>query len=252
MEFSVLKKKEQHADKWSAGKTTELGIYPKNAKYPDDFAWRLSTATCKRNSAKFSDLPGYNRVLFNLSENEATLTHTPKDADPADGAGEKVTLGELEMDEFSGGDKTVAEGLEKDYNLIIREDLKYTAGVIDQIQAGAGVNQDKSVPVGDNGEAKFLSIDSIIKGKRFPVELKSDENFGRVTQAVYCVDGFSSIHMEVTDMSLVTNVEDAPVDIKIIRLTEGEQLIASYGAKEKIKMTVKGAGRLIHLQLFHD
>ena len=66
---------------------------------------------------------------------------------------------------------------------------------------------------------------------------------------MYCADGFSSIHIEVTELDLVTKEEDAPVDIKIIRLSEGEQLVATYHEGERIKMTIKGAGRLIHCQI---
>ena len=68
---------------------------------------------------------------------------------------------------------------------------------------------------------------------------------------MYCADGFSSIHIEVTELDLVTKEEDAPVDIKIIRLSEGEQLVATYHEGERIKMTIKGAGRLIHCQMFY-
>jgi|GEM_PF-5053964 len=251
MNYKVLKKKEQKEEKWSGGKTAELAIQPKDASVKDkDFQWRLSTATCKRDKAKFTPYEGYDRVLFNLEESEAVLEHSA--AGNEDAEKREVKLGELQKDEFDGGEKTVAHGLKRDYNLIIRKDCKYQAEVIDQIQAGAGVNQDKSVPVGDKGEASFLAIDSIIKGKRVPMQLASEEGFEHVTQALYCVDGFSSVHVEVTDTSVVTNVEDAPTDINILRLAEGEQLVVNYRASERIKMTFKGAGRLIRCQLFYN
>ena len=53
-------------------------------------------------------------------------------------------------------------------------------------------------------------------------------------------------------MELVTKEEDAPTDIKIIRLTEGDQLILRYREGEKLKMNIKGAGRLIHCQMFYN
>lgn len=247
MEYEVLTKKQQHQDKWSGGKTTELGIYPKSANVKNkDFIWRLSTATSKKDKAKFTDYTGYNRVLLSL-EDGVKLTH-----ETAEGEKRETELGELEQVEFSGADKTTAFGLKRDYNLIIKDDAEYYVDVIDQIQAGAGENQDKSVPVGDKGEASFLSIDSILNGKRVPVRLRHKKGFDHITQAMYCVDGFSSIHIEVKQLELVTKEEDAPVDIKILRLAEGEQLVVNYRENEKIKMTIKGAGRLIHCQLFYN
>lgn len=247
MEYEVLKKNQQHQAKWSGGKTTELGIFPKGAKVDKkDFVWRLSTATCKRDKSKFTDYSGYNRVLLPL-EGEVKLENTT-----ADGEKKETELQELEQVEFSGSDKTVAYGLKRDYNLIIKEGCEYYVDVIDQIEAGAGENADKSVPVGENGEASFLSIDSILKGNRVPVRLRHKKGFDHVTQALYCVDGFSSVHIEEKQVELVTQEDDAPTDIKILRLTEGEQLVFQYRANEKIKMTIKGAGRLIHCQMFYN
>ena len=248
MDPVVIKKKQQKSEKWPGGKTTELAIYPKGASCKGkDFIWRLSTATCKKDKSKFTSYEGYDRLLLNLDTEEVTLEHASEGEEAR-----TVTLGELESDIFDGAEKTVAHGLKRDYNLIIKKDCKYKVEVVDQIQAGAGVNKDKSVPVGDKGEASFLSIDSIIKGKRVPLELAKEEGFDHVTQAIYCVDGFSSVHFEITDMSKVTRVEDAPVDIKILRLAEGEQLICDYRAGDMIKATIKGAGRLIHCQIFYN
>ena len=67
MEYEVITKKMQHAAKWSGGKTTELAIYPKHADVKKkDFIWRLSSATCKKDKAKFTDYTGFNRVLLPL------------------------------------------------------------------------------------------------------------------------------------------------------------------------------------------
>ena len=154
------------------------------------------------------------------------------------------------MLEFDGADKTTAYGLTRDYNLIIRKDAVHYVDVIDQILAGAGENQDKSVPVGN--DASFLSIDSILKGNRVTIRLRHKKGFDHVCQALYCADGFSSVHIENTQLELVTREEDAPIDIKIVRLTEGEQLLVRYRADEKIKITIKGAGRLIHCQMFYN
>ena len=247
MEYEVLKKKQQHQAKWSGGKTTELGIFPKGASAAKkDFVWRLSTATCKKDKSKFTDYTGYNRVLLSL-EGDVKLEHQP-----ADGEKRETEIQELEQVEFSGSDKTTAYGLKRDYNLIVKEGCEYYVDVIDQIQAGAGENADKAVPVGENGEASFLSIDSILKGSRIPVRLRHKKGFEHVAQALYCVDGFSSVHIEEKQVELVTVEEDAPTDLKILRLTEGEQLIFKYRANEKIKMTIKGAGRLIHCQIFYN
>ena len=245
MEYEVVTKKMQHADKWAGGKTTQLGIFPKHADVKKkDFIWRLSSATCKRDKSKFTDYEGYDRVLLPL-EGSARIENTS-----ADGEKRETEIQELEMLEFDGGDKTTAYGLTRDYNLIIRKDAAHYVDVIDQILAGAGENQDKSVDVGN--DAKFLSIDSILKGNRVPVRLRHKKGFDRVCQAFYCADGFSSIHIEDTQLELVTREEDAPIDIKIVRLTEGEQLLVKYRADEKIKITIKGAGRLIHCQMFYN
>lgn len=235
----------QHQDKWSGGKTTELGIFPKNADVKKkDFIWRLSSATCKRDKAKFTDYEGFDRVILPL-EGTAKIENVS-----ADGEKHETELQELEMLEFDGGDKTTATGLTRDYNLIIRKDSAHYVDVIDQIMAGAGENQDKAVPVGE--EASFLSIDSILKGNRVTVRLRHKKGFDHVCQALYCADGFSSVHIETTELELVTREEDAPVDIKIVRLTEGEQLLIRYRENEKVKVTVKGAGRLIHCQMFYN
>ncbi len=247
MEYEVITKKMQHQEKWSGGKTTELGIFPKNADVKKkDFIWRLSTATCKKDKSRFTDYAGYNRVLLPL-EGNARIENTGED-----GEKHETELQEMEQLEFSGADKTTAYGLARDYNLIIRDDSAYYVDVIDQIMAGAGLNQDKAVPVGDKGEASFLSIDSILNGKRVPVRLRHKKGFDHVTQALYCADGFSSVHIETTQLELVTREEDAPVDIKIVRLSEGEQLLIRYRENEKVKVTIKGAGRLIHCQMFYN
>ena len=253
MEYEVILKKHQHQDKWSGGKTTQLGIFPKNADVKKkDFIWRLSTATCKKDKAKFTDYTGFNRVLIPL-EGEVKLEHKPADGAEGEAAEIRQTeLGEMEQVEFSGAEKTTAYGLKRDYNLIIREDAEYYVDVIDQILAGAGENADKSVPVGENGEASFLPINAILEGKRVPVRLRHKKGFDHITQALYCADGFSSVHIEEKQVELVTKEEDAPTDIKIIRLTEGDQLILRYREGEKLKMNIKGAGRLIHCQMFYN
>ena len=245
MEYEVITKKMQHAAKWSGGKTTELAIYPKHADVKrKDFIWRLSSATCKKDKAKFTDYTGFNRVLLPLEGTAKIENVSP------DGEKHETEIQELEQIEFSGADKTTAYDLKRDYNLIIREDAVYYVDVIDQIMEAAGVTQDKAVPVGK--EAQFLSIDSILNGARVTVRMRHKKGFDHATQAIYCADGFSSVHIETTQLELVTKEEDAPVDIKIVRLTEGEQLVVHYHAGEKIKMTVKGAGRLIHCQMFYN
>lgn len=247
MEYEIIKVKQQRQTKWAGGKTTELAIFPKHADVSKkDFIWRLSMATCKKDKAKFTDYEGYNRVLIPL-EGDAKLENISPD-----GEKKETEIQELEQVEFSGADKTTAFGLKRDYNLIIKEDCPYYVDVIDQILAGAGENSDKAVPVGENNEASFLSIDSILNGKRVPVRMRHKKGYDHVVQALYCVDGFSSVHIEEKLVELVTVEEDAPTDIKIVRLTEGEQLILRYRANEKIKMTIKGAGRLIQCQMFYN
>ena len=113
MDFRVIKEDQRLESNWSGGKTWELAIYPKDAKYLDrDFLWRLSTANSNLDESSFTKLPDYDRILMVL-EGDVVLAH---------GDQRSVHLEALQSDAFDGAVKTRCYGkLIKDYNLIYRK-----------------------------------------------------------------------------------------------------------------------------------
>ena len=96
---------------WSGGTTTQLAIWPPEAKYADrDFLWRISSATVELEESDFTPLPDYDRLIATL-EGEIVLTHN---------GGEPLTLRPLEVHAFSGADATHSRGRCRDFNLMLR------------------------------------------------------------------------------------------------------------------------------------
>ena len=96
---------------WSGGTTTQLAIYPPEAKYADrDFLWRISSATVDLEESDFTPLPDYDRLISTL-EGEIVLTHN---------GGAPLTLRPLEVHTFSGADATRSRGRCRDFNLMLR------------------------------------------------------------------------------------------------------------------------------------
>ena len=97
--------------RWSGGTTTQLAIWPPEARYADrDFLWRVSSATVDLEESDFTLLPDYDRLIATL-EGEIVLTHN---------GGGPLTLRPLEVHAFSGADATRSRGRCRDFNLMLR------------------------------------------------------------------------------------------------------------------------------------
>ena len=96
---------------WSGGTTTQLAIFPPEAKYADrDFLWRVSSATVDLEESDFTALPDYDRLIATL-QGEIVLTHN---------GGAPLKLHPFEVHTFSGADATHSVGRCTDFNLMLR------------------------------------------------------------------------------------------------------------------------------------
>ena len=96
---------------WSGGTTTQLAIWPPEARYADrDFLWRISSATVDLEESDFTPLPDYDRLIATL-EGDIVLTHN---------GGEPIPLRPLEVHAFSGAAATHSRGRCRDFNLMLR------------------------------------------------------------------------------------------------------------------------------------
>ena len=96
---------------WSGGATTQLAIFPPDARYADrDFLWRVSSASVELEASDFTPLPDYDRLIATL-RGEIVLTHN---------GGAPVTLKPFRVHAFSGGDATRSLGRCTDFNLMLR------------------------------------------------------------------------------------------------------------------------------------
>ena len=96
---------------WSGGTTTQLAIFPPEARYQDrSFLWRISSATVELERSDFTPLPDYDRQICTL-RGHIILTH---------GAGDPVPLEPYEVHAFSGADPTQSLGRCTDFNLMLR------------------------------------------------------------------------------------------------------------------------------------
>ena len=106
-----LTEKDYVVSRWSGGTTTQLAIWPPEAKYADrDFLWRISSATVDLEESDFTPLPDYDRLIATL-EGEIVLTHN---------GGAPLTFRPLEVHAFSGADATHSRGRCRDFNLMLR------------------------------------------------------------------------------------------------------------------------------------
>ena len=63
----ILKAADQTSSIWSGGTTTQLAIFPFDAKYEDrNFIFRISTAKVHHEHTVFSSLKGFSRSLMIL------------------------------------------------------------------------------------------------------------------------------------------------------------------------------------------
>lgn len=115
IESNIIRKNVQNTTAWSGGTTTELWIWPPEAKYAErNFDCRISTAVVEAETSEFTDLPGYKRHLMIL-EGVLTLQHD---------AGEPFKLEPFTVDVFDGGAKTISWGQVRDFNVMLREGYK--------------------------------------------------------------------------------------------------------------------------------
>ena len=146
----MIKKNEFQVSEWSGGTTTELLIYPEDAKYSDrNFKWRLSSARVEAEESIFTHLPGISRIIM-VVDGVLRLEHEEH---------HKVVLNPFEQDSFMGNWKTKSFGKVTDFNLMMNE------GCIGKLEA--------------------FSINSDIK--IFLDEISEETN--NVTDAFYCVEG---------------------------------------------------------------
>lgn len=100
--------------KWSGGVTSEIFIYPENAKVSEkNFDFRISTATCNLEKSNYTAYDGFLRYICPLDN---TMNITTSDC--------KFSLKPMEVMFFHGNDNTYSSGDVRDFNLIYREDLK--------------------------------------------------------------------------------------------------------------------------------
>lgn len=96
---------------WSGGTTTQLCIFPREAKYADrQFLWRISSATVDLPESDFTPLPDYERLISTL-RGGITLTHDQ---------GAPIALAPYEVHRFLGGAATHCAGTCTDFNLMLR------------------------------------------------------------------------------------------------------------------------------------
>lgn len=108
----IIRKDMQTTTTWSSGTTTELAIYPADAKYTKhNFKWRISTATVNNETSIFTMLPGIWRILM-VVEGDLSLEHTGH---------HNVHLAPFEQDQFSGEWETKSRGKATDFNVMLTE-----------------------------------------------------------------------------------------------------------------------------------
>ena len=106
-----LTKNEYAVSAWSGGTTTQLAIFPPEAKYTErDFLWRVSSAAVALEESDFTALPDYDRLIATL-QGEIVLTHN---------GGVPLRLRPFEVHAFSGADATHSRGRCTDFNLMLR------------------------------------------------------------------------------------------------------------------------------------
>ena len=143
---------------WSGGTTTQLAIFPPEAKYADrDFLWRVSSATVELEKSDFTALPDYDRLIATL-KGEITLTHN---------GGAPLTLQPYAVHAFSGADVTHSVGRCTDFNLMLRrgravgtmEALRLTeAPTCLNVGGSESVGDGSPVPLSHGSEAVGTSI----------------------------------------------------------------------------------------------
>jgi len=112
MKNKIIRKNQFITSTWSGGTTTELYIYPEDAKYSDrNFKWRLSSAKVEVEESEFTHLPGISRIIM-IIDGELILEHEGH---------HKAILKPFEQDSFMGDWTTKSFGKVTDFNLMMAE-----------------------------------------------------------------------------------------------------------------------------------
>ncbi len=163
-DIKLIRREDLQTSQWSGGTTTQLAIFPSDAKYEDrNFTWRLSSAKVELEESTFTSLPNIKRIIM-IIEGELLLEHEGQYS---------CTLNPYDQDSFSGNWHTKSYGKVTDFNLMMNEKCN------------------------GNLEPLFLEKDDKIN-----LIFKSGKDFNNYTQALYCTRG--EIQVEISKDEIFT------------------------------------------------
>jgi len=115
MQYTIVKSDKFETINWSGGTSTQLYIYPEDAKYQArNFDFRISSAKVEVEQSSFTFLPGISRKIMIL-EGDITIAHqnhyTKK-------------LEQFDLDAFEGDWKTTSMGKCTDFNLMTAKNTR--------------------------------------------------------------------------------------------------------------------------------
>ena len=114
MQIKHLSANDTKTTNWNQGKTAEYYIYPESCDYANkDFLFRVSSATIDEQPARFTIFIGYTRYLAMLNNQLAISINR-----------NKTIKDKYEIIKFKSEDDTIAYATGKDFNLMIKEDIK--------------------------------------------------------------------------------------------------------------------------------
>ena len=121
MKINQLSASDTKITNWTQGETAEYYIYPDKCDYENnDFLFRLSSATIDNQPARFTVFIGYTRYLAMLN-NKLDISINRN----------KTSHEKYEVIQFKSEDDTIAYATGKDFNLIIKEDIKEHGVIVD-------------------------------------------------------------------------------------------------------------------------
>ncbi len=193
MTFQIKKKYRLTTTVWSGGTTTQLFIFPPEARYDQrNFLFRVSTAEVKIEQTVFTSLPGFKRKLMLLNGSLA-VNHKNQYS---------KTLNKFEQDEFDGGWETSAIGKVTDFNLMLARGKE---GGIEAFFLKAGeekeINLEKinyagfyfykgaaEIRCGDSKieaeQGDFLSVEEFLPNEKVTIKSKEDSEIASVNVKV--------------------------------------------------------------------
>lgn len=140
--MKIVRLKEATSDRWSAGTTTELFIYPEGSSFSAaNFSLRVSIATVEEETSHFTPFPGTQRTLLVL-EGHQHLTHPAKNS---------VELHKLDMHSFSGDWTTECVGKSTNFNVMTRGESTAEVEVVH-------ISEASIVEIGNEDQIQFLFI----------------------------------------------------------------------------------------------